>query len=107
MEVAVGGHPIRAVHQDLRIHGHATELALHRLTGTDVERYLSLRFSSADFARELVERIFARTGGILCSCRLSSIISWRKARWSSMNWAGGWSAKTRPRMTACRAIWKE
>jgi len=63
MEVAVGGHPIRAVHQDLRIHGHATELALDRLTGTDVERYLSLRFNSADFARELVERIFARTGG--------------------------------------------
>jgi DNA-binding winged helix-turn-helix (wHTH) protein/tetratricopeptide (TPR) repeat protein len=63
MEVAVGGHPVRAVHQDLRIHGHATELPLDRLTGTDVERYLSLRFNSADFARELVERIFARTGG--------------------------------------------
>jgi DNA-binding winged helix-turn-helix (wHTH) protein/tetratricopeptide (TPR) repeat protein len=63
MEVAVGGHPVRAVHQDLRIHGHACELALDRLSDVDVENYLSLRFNSADFARELVERIFARTGG--------------------------------------------
>ncbi|WGR69718.1 MULTISPECIES: AAA family ATPase [unclassified Bradyrhizobium] len=63
MEVAVGGHPVRAVHQDLRIHGHAAELALDRLTGVDVERYLALRFNSTDFARDLVERIFARTGG--------------------------------------------
>lgn len=63
MEVAVGGHPVRAVHQDLRIHGYATELALDRLTSGDIERYLSLRFNSGDFAKELVERIFARTGG--------------------------------------------
>jgi DNA-binding winged helix-turn-helix (wHTH) protein/tetratricopeptide (TPR) repeat protein len=63
MEVAVGGHPVRAVHQDLQIHGHCTELALDRLTRGDVERYLALRFNSADVANELVERIFARTGG--------------------------------------------
>ncbi|MCP3464574.1 AAA family ATPase [Bradyrhizobium sp. CCGUVB23] len=63
MEVAVGGHPVKAVHQDLHIHGHATELALDRLTGSDVERYLALRFNSAELAGELVERVFARTEG--------------------------------------------
>jgi DNA-binding winged helix-turn-helix (wHTH) protein len=63
MEVAVGDHPIRTVHQDLQIHGLCQELALDRLSADDVERYLALRFNSADLARQLAERVFARTGG--------------------------------------------
>jgi DNA-binding winged helix-turn-helix (wHTH) protein/tetratricopeptide (TPR) repeat protein len=62
-DVAVGGHPIRTVHQELQIHGQCTELALDRLTRTEVEQYLTLRFGSADLAKELAERVFARTGG--------------------------------------------
>jgi DNA-binding winged helix-turn-helix (wHTH) protein/tetratricopeptide (TPR) repeat protein len=63
MDVAVGGHPIRTVHQDLQIHGRCTELALDRLTRAEVEHYLALRFGSADLAKGLAERVFARTGG--------------------------------------------
>jgi predicted ATPase len=63
MDVAVGGHPIRTVHQDLQIHGRCTELALDRLARTEVEHYLALRFGSADLAKELTERVFVRTGG--------------------------------------------
>jgi DNA-binding winged helix-turn-helix (wHTH) protein/tetratricopeptide (TPR) repeat protein len=63
MEVAVDGHPIGIVHQDLRIHGQCTELALDPLTDADVERYLALRFNSDDFAGTLADRVFARTGG--------------------------------------------
>jgi len=63
VDVAAGGHPIRTVHQDLQIHGRCTEVALDRLTRTEVEHYLDLRFDSADLAEALAERVFARTGG--------------------------------------------
>ena len=63
MDVAVGGHPIRTVHQDLRIRGRCTELPLDRLTRTEVEHYLALRFGSADLAKGLTERVFVRTSG--------------------------------------------
>ena len=63
MDVAAGGHPIRTVHQDLQIHGRCTELPLDRLTRAEVEHYLALRFGSADLAKGLVERVFARTSG--------------------------------------------
>lgn len=63
MDVAIGGHPIRTVHQDLQIHGRCAELALDRLTRAEVERYLALRFGSADLTERLAERVFARTGG--------------------------------------------
>jgi DNA-binding winged helix-turn-helix (wHTH) protein/tetratricopeptide (TPR) repeat protein len=63
MDVAIGTHPIRTIHQDLQIHGRCTELALDRLTRAEVERYLALRFGSADLTERLAERVFARTGG--------------------------------------------
>jgi DNA-binding winged helix-turn-helix (wHTH) protein/tetratricopeptide (TPR) repeat protein len=63
VDVAAEGHPIRTVHQDLQIHGQCTELALDRLTRTEVEHYLALRFDSTDLAHGLPERVFARTGG--------------------------------------------
>ena len=63
MDVALEGHPIRTVHQDLQIHGRCTELALDRLTQEEVAHYLALRFASDDLAAALAERVFARTGG--------------------------------------------
>jgi DNA-binding winged helix-turn-helix (wHTH) protein/tetratricopeptide (TPR) repeat protein len=63
IDVAVGEHPVRAVHQDLQIHGRCTDLALDRLAHTEVEQYLALRFGSAELAKSLEERVFARTGG--------------------------------------------
>ena len=53
MDVAVGEHPVRTVHQDLQIHGRCTELALDRLTRTEVEQYLALRFGSAELGQRI------------------------------------------------------
>jgi DNA-binding winged helix-turn-helix (wHTH) protein/tetratricopeptide (TPR) repeat protein len=63
MDVAIAGHPIRTVHQDLQIHGRCTELALDRLTLPEVEHYLDLRFTSPNWTKALAERVFGRTGG--------------------------------------------
>jgi DNA-binding winged helix-turn-helix (wHTH) protein/tetratricopeptide (TPR) repeat protein len=63
IDVAVGEHPVRAVHQDLQIHCRCTDLPLDRLARTEVEQYLALRFDSAELAKSLEERVFARTGG--------------------------------------------
>jgi len=63
MDVAIAGHPIRTVHQDLQIHGRCAELPLDRLTLPEVERYLALRFASAEWVEALVDQVFGRTGG--------------------------------------------
>jgi predicted ATPase/DNA-binding winged helix-turn-helix (wHTH) protein len=63
INVGVGEHPVRAVHQDLQIHGRCTDLALDRLTRAEVEQYLALRFGSAELAKSLEGRVFARTAG--------------------------------------------
>jgi DNA-binding winged helix-turn-helix (wHTH) protein/tetratricopeptide (TPR) repeat protein len=63
MDVAIAGHPIRTVHQDLQIHGRCVELALDRLTLPEVEHYLALRFASADLVKTMVDRVFGRTDG--------------------------------------------
>jgi DNA-binding winged helix-turn-helix (wHTH) protein/tetratricopeptide (TPR) repeat protein len=62
-DVAVAGHPVRTVHQDLQIHGRCTEVALDRLTLPEVEHYFALRFASADWINGLADRVFARTHG--------------------------------------------
>jgi predicted ATPase/DNA-binding winged helix-turn-helix (wHTH) protein len=62
-DVMIGGHPIRFVHQELQIHGRSTQLALDRLSLTEVEQYLALRFADAEIAQALAERVFRRTGG--------------------------------------------
>ena len=60
----VGGeHPVCSLHQDLQIHGRATELALDRLSAEEVEDYLLLRFGNADLASTLARHVFARTQG--------------------------------------------
>ena len=62
-DVAIDAHPIRSVHQDLRIHRLSTDLALDRLSQADVEAYLRLRFENAPMCLGLAERVFRRTGG--------------------------------------------
>ncbi len=62
-DVAIAGHPVRTVHQDLQIHGRCSEVALDRLTLPEVEHYFALRFASADWTKSLAERVFARTHG--------------------------------------------
>jgi DNA-binding winged helix-turn-helix (wHTH) protein len=60
---AVGGHPIRRLHQDLEVHGHSTELRLDRLSPAEVERYLALRFRDDGLASRLSGPVFERTRG--------------------------------------------
>ena len=60
---AVGGHPIRRLHQDLEVHGHSTELRLDRLSLAEVERYLALRFRDEALASALSGPVFERTRG--------------------------------------------
>jgi len=62
-DVAVEGHPVRTVHQDLQIHGRCTEVALDLLTRPEVEHYFALRFGAAEWVDALAERVFARTRG--------------------------------------------
>jgi DNA-binding winged helix-turn-helix (wHTH) protein len=63
-DVLIKGHPVRALHQDLRLRGHAcSELALERLSAGDVTEYLERRFGGAQIAQVLADRIFARTQG--------------------------------------------
>jgi DNA-binding winged helix-turn-helix (wHTH) protein/tetratricopeptide (TPR) repeat protein len=57
------GHPIRRLHQDLEIHGHCAELRLDRLSRTEVERYLALRFRDDQLASTLSGPVFERTQG--------------------------------------------
>ena len=60
---AIGGHPIRRLHQDLEIHGCCNELRLDRLSHPEVERYLALRFGDAELASTLSGPVYERTQG--------------------------------------------
>lgn len=62
-DVMAGGHPTRALHQELQIHGRCSELALNRLSLAEVEQYLALRFGGAELAGPLAPMILRRTGG--------------------------------------------
>jgi predicted ATPase len=63
VDVIIGGHPARTVHQELQIHGRCAEIALDRLSLAEVEQYLALRLGEAEMVQALAERVFGRTGG--------------------------------------------
>ena len=56
-------HPAWTLHQDLQIHGRATDIVLDRLSLDEVEHYLLLRFGNPGMASTLAEVVFARTHG--------------------------------------------
>lgn len=62
-DVSTGGHPIRALHRDLQIHGLSKEILLDRLSQTEVRQYLSLRFEDSEIAPALAGHFFGRTYG--------------------------------------------
>lgn len=57
------GHPVRRLHQDLEIHGRCSEMQLDRLSPTEVERHLALRFQDEKLALTLAGPMFGRTQG--------------------------------------------
>ena len=62
-DVAVGGHPMAPVKQELQAHGYCAELSLEFLTGTAVGRYLDVRFPRASLPSELARLLHESTGG--------------------------------------------
>jgi predicted ATPase/DNA-binding winged helix-turn-helix (wHTH) protein len=62
IEVIVSGHPLKAVKQELTLHGHCAELALEGLSEGAVAAYLEMRFPGGDW-RELARVIHWRTEG--------------------------------------------
>jgi predicted ATPase/DNA-binding winged helix-turn-helix (wHTH) protein len=63
VEALARGHPLEAVKDDLKMHGHGREVALARLDETAVGEYLARRFPGERAFGTLAAMIHARTGG--------------------------------------------
>ncbi len=62
-DVVVSGHPLRALKQELQVHGQCEELPLGFLTTTEVTQYLAARFPQHEFPAELGRIIHQSTEG--------------------------------------------
>ena len=62
-DVAVSAHPLRAVTQELRMHGHCEELLLEFLSLSAVGEYLAARFAGHGFPPELAQVLHRSTDG--------------------------------------------
>ena len=62
-EVIASGHPLRAITQEIRAHGHGHELALGLLSAAEVAQYLVTRFPRSEFPSDLAHAIHRRTEG--------------------------------------------
>jgi predicted ATPase len=62
-DVVVSGHPLRAMKQELQVHGQCEELPLGFLTVTEVNQYLATRFPQQHFPPELGQIIHQSTEG--------------------------------------------
>ena len=62
-DVIVSGHPLRAMKQELQVHGQCEELPLAFLTSIEVEQYLAARFPQQQFPAELGQIIHQSTEG--------------------------------------------
>src|SRR5262249_12707318 len=63
VDVILAQHPLRAVKQELMLHGMCHELALDFLAEQDVREYLNRRFSPNDFDPSLSRLIHSKTDG--------------------------------------------
>jgi predicted ATPase/DNA-binding winged helix-turn-helix (wHTH) protein len=62
-EVIASGHPLRAITQELRAHGHGHELELGLLSAAEVAQYLATRFPHSELPFDLAHAIHRRTEG--------------------------------------------
>jgi DNA-binding winged helix-turn-helix (wHTH) protein len=63
VEVIVHGHPLRAVTQELALHGQCVELRLEGLSEAEVIAYLKARFPGSAVAAQLARVLYRCTGG--------------------------------------------
>ena len=63
VEVVLRRHPLRAVQQELQIHGLCTELPLDNLSSAEVSAYLAQRFPGNEVPEVVAEVIYRRTEG--------------------------------------------
>src|SRR5689334_3342046 len=56
-DVIVSGHPLKAMKQELQVHGQCEELPLGFLTVTEVNPYLAARIPQHQFSAELAQVI--------------------------------------------------
>ena len=63
VDVIVSEHPLKAVKQELQLHGHCEELPLRLLTEAAVGEYLAVRFSESRLPPALVQAVYQRTDG--------------------------------------------
>ena len=102
-DARVGAHPVRAMHQELQIHGRCAEVALSKLSPEEIGRYLDLRFGASELSGALAPELARRTGGHPCSSPRSSIILSPRAASSRTRAAGASRPATPHRWRACRA----
>src|SRR5262249_25817551 len=62
-EIIVSGHPLKAVKQELHLHGQCEELPLGFLTADEVTHYLAARFPHHQFPTALGRILHHRTDG--------------------------------------------
>jgi DNA-binding winged helix-turn-helix (wHTH) protein len=62
-DAAAGGHPLRALAQELRIRGYCAELALSSLSDQAISEYLQARFPGLEDVHQLAAVVHRRTGG--------------------------------------------
>jgi predicted ATPase/DNA-binding winged helix-turn-helix (wHTH) protein len=63
VEAIVRDHPLRAVAQDLQLHGHCTAVQLGPLSSGAIRDYLAIRFPGCGFPEGWVPRLYHRTDG--------------------------------------------
>ena len=66
-DVIVSGHPLRAMKQELQVHGQCEELPLGFLTVTEVSQYLAARFPQQQFPRSWAGSFIRARKGTRCS----------------------------------------
>src|SRR5262249_10476731 len=62
-DVVVSGHPLKAVKQELDLHGQCTELPLTFLSASDITQYLTGRFPQHQLPAELAQLLHRHTEG--------------------------------------------
>ena len=62
-DVIVSGHPLKAMKQELQVHGQCEELPVGFLTTAEVSQYLTARFPQQQFPHELAQIIHRSTEG--------------------------------------------